>query len=300
MKIEEATRRLAFIKYLYDVGVDQSRRAEPFCWVSVLTFHDAVELFLELASEYLNVPKRVKELSFPKYWGIINPILKEKGQPELTQRITMDKLNENRIAFKHHGTPPSKLAIEESRVNATNFFEENASIIFDVKFSEVSLVNLIQCEDAKKSLMESQRLLKQNKRKDALDKIALAFAQLIDDYEMRKTDKFGRSPFFFGEKVSPIMEFPIGLSFEEMERALKPLQDAVKILSLGLDYRKYARFHVLTPVVIRFIGGKYSIQRIEIGRKISPTNEDVQFCIDFVIESAITLQEFDYNFESGK
>ncbi|KAF5426223.1 hypothetical protein C5S39_15140 [Candidatus Methanophagaceae archaeon] len=28
-----------------------------------------------------------------------------------------------------------------------------------------------------------------------------------------------------------------------------------------------------------------------------PTIEDVQFCIDFVIESAVTIQEFDFSVE---
>jgi len=33
------------------------------------------------------------------------------------------------------------------------------------------------------------------------------------------------------------------------------------------------------------------------GSKGIPIKEDVQFCIDFVIESAITLQEFDFTIE---
>jgi len=50
-------KRLAFIKYLYKLAVDQSRRPEPLCSASILTFHDAVELFLQLASEHLDVGK---------------------------------------------------------------------------------------------------------------------------------------------------------------------------------------------------------------------------------------------------
>jgi hypothetical protein len=37
---------------------------------------------------------------------------------------------------------------------------------------------------------------------NSLDNVALAFAQVTDDYETRKMDEFGRSPFFSGKKCS--------------------------------------------------------------------------------------------------
>jgi hypothetical protein len=46
--------------------------------------------------------------------------------------------------------------------------------------------------------------------------------------------------------------------------------------------------------------GTYDIHRVERGSKGIPSIEDVQFCIDFVIESAITLQEFDFNVEEDQ
>ena len=72
MKIDIAIRRLAFIKYLYEVGVEQSRKAEPFCQISILTLQDAIELFLGLASEFIGVEKLPKDIKFMQYWGLIN------------------------------------------------------------------------------------------------------------------------------------------------------------------------------------------------------------------------------------
>jgi hypothetical protein len=54
---ETTARRLAFVRYLYGVAVQQSRYPEPLYGTSILTFHDSIELFLQLASEYLNVGK---------------------------------------------------------------------------------------------------------------------------------------------------------------------------------------------------------------------------------------------------
>ena len=43
--------RLALIRYLYIQGVDQSEQPEPMALLSILTFHDAVEMFCHLACE---------------------------------------------------------------------------------------------------------------------------------------------------------------------------------------------------------------------------------------------------------
>jgi hypothetical protein len=194
---ESVVRRLAFIKYLYKVAVEQSQRPEPLCSASILTFHDAIELFLQLASEYLEVGKGWP--SFLEYWEILASKL-PAGLP--TQKESMRRLNRARVALKHHSPLPSKLDIEAFRASATNFFEKNTPLIFYIKFSEISLIELVQCEETKNNLKESAQLLEQNKIEESLDKVALAFAQLIDDYESRKKGQFGRSPFFFGESLT--------------------------------------------------------------------------------------------------
>lgn len=69
MRIEDATKRLAIIKYLYNVAVEQSMKPEPICSTSVLTFHDSIELFLELAAEHLDKGK--SGVNFMAYWELL-------------------------------------------------------------------------------------------------------------------------------------------------------------------------------------------------------------------------------------
>jgi len=305
MKADEAIQRLAFIKYLYKLGVEQSGKPDPFCWASVLTFHDTVELFLELASEYLSVQEPLKELKFPAYWDKLTPVLKNKGRGELTQRIAMAKLNEARIAFKHHGTPPSKSTIEYARVSVTNFLEENTPIVFNVELSKISLIDMVQCENSRGSLRKAQELLNSGSLEDALDKVAVAFVQLTDDYEVRKLSEYARSPFFFGGSFSHSNGIKaVGPQFSELRmyvervsEALANIQEAMKIISFGFDYRKYVRFKVLTPTILRIPGGDYKIQRLQ-RHQGTLTTEDVEFCVEFVIESAITLKQFDFESET--
>jgi hypothetical protein len=306
MEEAEVLRRLAFIKYLYHIGVEQAGKPEPMCWASVLTLHDAVELFLELSLEYLGSSgKSLRDMRFMDYWNALNPLLKEKGKEGLTHKIQMERLNGARVELKHHGTPPSKHAIENFRSNVASFFEENTPTIFGINFADVTLVNLVKYEVARKSLEEAENLLRQNNIEDSISKVALAFAQLVDDYESRKINEYGRSPFFFGDKLTFLNSFfmkvggDLGKFIDKAKEAIEALQEAVKVLSLGLDYRKYCKFRLLTPFVYREINGEYYVSKAHsesLAKKLS--ENDVRFCINFVIEAAILLQEFEFEVSS--
>jgi len=260
---------------------------------SVLTFHDAIELFLQLASEHLNIGK--KELEFMEYWEILGPKL-QGG--ELAEKESMRRLNKSRVALKHHGTLPSKLDIEAFRASAANFFEENSPLVFGLEFGSISLVNLVRSTEARSSLLDATQLIKEGKTEDALDRIAIAFAQIVDDYENRKRDRFGRSPFFFGEPLTFESSFFLGIQGDRLARfvdkvkdSIDSIQSAMKILSLGLDYCRYAKFQLLTPYVRRIPNGPYHLARRQQDKP--PSIDECQFCHDFVVESAIRLQESD-------
>lgn len=287
---ETTIERLAFIKYLVNLGIEKSKEPEPFCWVSILNFHDAVELFLELSAEKLDVSKGKQQLVFGEYWKNIDPILVKNGKKGLTQRIQIEKLNGIRVALKHHGTPPSNSAIEEAKFHVKTFLCENTPTIFDMDFEKLSLIDMINCEKAKQTLNEAKQLLESGKKEVAIDKIAAAFEELIRDYEDRKRDTYGRSPFFFGQDLKYFWDESTDRTITD---AVADLQHAVKIISLGVDYRKYSHFKLLTSRAVFIMSdSKVHIQRLP--RRIEdPSDEDLDFCFNFIIETATILNEFD-------
>jgi hypothetical protein len=255
-------------------------------------FHDSIELFLQLGSEQLNVSKQ--GLGFMDYWSLLEPKL---GR-ELAEKGSLLRLNKARVDFKHYGILPSRLEIESFRASASSFFEANTPLIFGVEFRSISLLELVQCKEARKSLEEADKMISEGKIEDSLDKIAVAFNQLVDDYEDRKRTQFGQSPFFFGKTLTFI-----GSSFRGMHdleefadrigSCIEEIQDALKLLSLGLDYRRYAKFRLFTPHITKTYGGPYHIVRSK--REKAPSTDDCRFCYDFVIETALHLQEFDFD-----
>lgn len=309
MKIDETTiKRLAFIKYLYKNGFEQSQKPEPMCAASVLTFHDSIELFLQLSAEILDISK--KDVGFMKYWEILTPKLSGK---ELSQKESLRRLNQARVALKHHGTRPSKSDIEGFRASATNFFEENTPTLFGLDFDEISLIDLVQCDAARDSLKKALENLKQNEIEKGQINVALAFHQIVDDYESRKKGILGNTPFAFGEALTRLSNIRIETSIgghtrfdgelrqfvDTVKKSIESLKRAVEILSLGLDYRRYTKFrmHTNSIGISKSQNGSYQTIITKWAYYKEPLPDEIRFCMDFVIESAIVLQQFDYNVE---
>ena len=56
MTISHVTlQRLSFAKYLYYNACEQSRSAELLAAASLLMFHDALEMFLQISAEHLDI-----------------------------------------------------------------------------------------------------------------------------------------------------------------------------------------------------------------------------------------------------
>jgi hypothetical protein len=297
MSSEFMLRKLAFIRYLYTTAVEQSRLPEPLSASSILTFHDSVELFLQLICIKLEVSK--DDLDFMSYWKKL--VSKLPNNANLGKEEEMRLLNKARTQLKHQMTMPSKDAIESARFNVTAFFQEYTSLIFGIEFDNVSMSNFVQYMPARDNLNQAGVLMNEGKFEDALDLIALAFPMIIDDYENRKRSKYGQSPFFFGKSLTFHSSLSMNISDKKMKEfvdivksSIESMQEAIKVLSLGLDYRRYSKFHLLTPIITKTLTGYTRASNI---REKSLTIEDCIFCYNFVIESAIRIQDFDFDAE---
>lgn len=295
--------RLAFIRYSYLVAAEQSEQPEPMSALSLLGLHDCVELFLQLAAEYLNVGDS-KKTDFIQYWGFIDSRL----EPErLSHKPAMRRLNDARVSLKHHGNLPSYAQIEEFRVITSNFLEESTPLVFGITFDQISMIDLVQYEEPRDTLKAALSVLNDGNTETAMSNIAIALEQILYGINQGYFNRYARSPYFlpadftfessFFRRGSAWPADPDRERFEDkLTNAVTAMQPAVRALSLGLDYRKYAKFSLLTPVARRNLGGTYDVQVMQ-GLEGSidwpPTVEACRFCMDFVIESAIRMRGID-------
>jgi hypothetical protein len=297
---QSTAQRLAFTRYVFLLGFEQSYLPEPAGAVAILHFHDSVELFLQLASERFNVGK--PRTQFMEYWDLIDP---ELGADRLAQRESMRRLNDARVSLKHHGTLPSALAIEQFRASVSSFFSENTPLVFGVHFERISMADLVRIDATRESLKRAEVFLEGGDLENAMVHVATAFAELIDQTNDAYRGHYGRSPFAFGHSFTfdrsffnrgTVFNVERDRVIDKLIEAVEAIQEPLRIMAMGIDYARYVRFRHLAPSAMRTMAGTYHVQIVQ-GLRGSPpcppTLESCRYCLGFVVECALKLDSFD-------
>jgi hypothetical protein len=233
---------------MYQLGADQSRQPEPYSAVSILILHDAVELFLQLAAEQLNVPTKTNT-GFMEYWGFLEPKL---GNDGLSQKQAMERFNRARVGFKHAGNRPSKEDIVGYRVSAANFLLENTPTVFGMEFADALLINFVKPDSARQRLMQARASQDEGNLVDALTHAAIAFYEVIEEpQEQIGPVRLGRVSFLRlgmsqlrrildAEETSQGIEAIADL-LDALRDDLQEVSSTVAVLGLGLDPHRFAR-----------------------------------------------------------
>jgi len=258
--------------------------------VSILLFHDAVELFLALASEHVGAGKTGQE--FITYWEAINQKLSSK---DFGQKDSMNRLSKARANWKHYGIRLSTTEIDDFRANVATFFQENTPKVFGLAFEEISMATLVQDEKVRDRLLKAEELNSTGEFKAALVEIAIAFQTLFDRFEWRVMEQDsvhfkGVSSHRLFSRVEDTAPRELSRFAREIEQELGTLHKQVQMLSLGIDYRRYIRFRGLTPMAYLTGSGTYQVA----GDGRGQSHQDYLFCSQFVIECALRLQEIQF------
>jgi hypothetical protein len=305
----QTMKRLAFIRLLYQQGVDQTRLPEPLTFTSALSFHDAVEHFLILAGEHLgaNLPDHIQ---FMKYWTELNP-KKLNGGVDLSGKVGMDRLNRLRNGFKHAGALPSLAAIEQARTDVSSFFEDNLPRVFGVPFAGIDMTDLIAQPEARAKVKAATAANVAGDRIEAMALLVEAFERLFETHT--RPESFGGSPFSFGPRLSfplskwdmqGILHQPNGGSSwsptrgserlaEQLDWMMKvagEAQNGLRLIALGIDFRQYYRFRQLTPAV-HYTG--YSIRHVQHVPYYAPSTDEFDYCHQFLITVALRIAELE-------
>lgn len=296
---------------MYGLALEQSRLPEAISYTSILLFHDAIDMFMQLAAEKKGIPKKEKEKLFLMEFFA--------RMPDLTQEASVKRINERRNNIKHGGMIPAKIEVEETAIVAKLFFEENTRAIFDTGFEEVSLLNMIDNQDVVQQLQMAEKEKQLGNFSLCTEAVAKAFYLLTfidkNDYNttrygyhfhryIRPVDSSYRQISYAFDNTRGSGSWNAAESFDKyLQGALKTFNEnfekisiVLMIVSSGIDYRKYLKFAALTPEVGE-VRGKDGATIICYGNqnKQMLDGERCRFLIDFVFECAIKLQQFSYS-----
>ena len=293
----QVVRRLAFIRFMYTEGLENARRAQPLGSTGLSLFHDAVEMFLLLAAEHLGVslPKHVD------FDGYFTEIAKATNM-QLPARNAMRRLNNSRVNFKHHGSIPSATDLEQFRADVTTFLTDATQMVFAADFARLDMTDLVTQQGALEKLRDAEAHAGRGDHIEALALLSEAFDGLLDDYADRKRGADGSSPYMWLPRWG-FSRMPLNRRDHDpklVERtdhaftALESLQRAMRVLAMGLDYRRYARFDLLVPHIAWFADGHRDVRPVP-GLQVG--DDEYEFCRQFVIETALHLAEMDFDLD---
>lgn len=289
-------KRLAFAKYLFSIGIEQSKSSDLQAAAAILAFHDSIEFFLQVASEHLNAVSK-KEPLFHEYW----PILKEKlDGKQVPQEVSMRRLHKARNNLKHGGNLPSKIDVDSFRVLAAAFFEEASQIFFKLDFSDISLIEYVSIEAVRLDLLRAEDFANKKDFDNAAEALAIAFERLMDERLEQASNPLFLNPLLLNAKSAHLLhgrhaQNADGIGLRKfangMEQAIDEIRNEFRILATGINYKKYARFRVSTPRIVSKYGGEYIAQLVKFSGYIEPCQEFIDFGVRFVIDCSIHMED---------
>ena len=282
-------RRLALVVHLHRLASDQSKGAEPAAGLAILTFHDAVEMFLQLASERHGVGKERAE--FMDYWAILGG-----AGIVISQREAMRRLNAARRTLKHRGVVPAAVEVEGLRAATTNFLHDNCPLVFGIDFARISLTALVRAATIRQEIEAAEAAASAGDLKRALERLAVAFERLLTLHELERRLNSPRGvPYSL--RTPGRVRFRRAFGSEGAESLGNDVRDmaarfseAITTIGYGLDFEGYLIFKSHIPAVLNYAGG-----RVQMAWAGTPTSdpETVQRCIAFVVDAALRLDPRD-------
>jgi hypothetical protein len=267
--------------------VDQSHKPEPFAAVAVLTFHDACEMFLQIAAEHNGVTPS-KRSDFLDYWSLFE----QQAQLQVTSKVSMDRLNRARVNLKHGGVLPAHQEIAGFRAAVTGFLEDNALPLLGVNLNEVSLTSMIRSDDVRGPLERAETALSAGNLQGVMEEVARAFTVSLRRFESRPRSSaypWGGSYSLRSANASLFSTFrELDEINRTLDRVVKVFSEAITVVAYNLDFDSYLMFKTHAPVVHEIPGGNMIVEWTAHREPTDP--EVVRRCLNFVLDTAIRLE----------
>lgn len=213
----------------------------------------------------------------------------------------MNRLNGARRELKHRGTTPARSEVIDFVGMGIDFLTKHTFAEFAVEYAHVSLISLIRSTVVRGRLKSAETAIDRGEGVKALEAAAKAFDLLL--YQLSRDDRKSLLTPELNElryASSNLRPAEPGSAFEFIADRLEGIQSAllsvgqvVQLLGFGVDLAGYFRFRSLTPAIQTMPGGQRQLARWSPLRPKPEqvSDEDVFFCVDFVVEAALRLQD---------
>ncbi|MFD8952523.1 hypothetical protein ACFV0B_27135 [Streptomyces xanthophaeus] len=277
---------------MFEEGIEYSRRPAPLSATAVLLLHDAVELFLGLATDHHSTDPDPR-ITFMAYWAELK---NSDAAIHLPGQGSMRTLNDVRVALKHHGSRPDGQTVERSAADVLRFFTTATPIVFGVDFDRIDMADLVTQEAVALLLHDAQAWADRGDHTHAMAGLSLAMDALLN-YYAQSDSSYGwqETPFSFGPAVTwRSAGHPSSSTTEGQVAILSAIatetRTALQIICLGIDFPSFARFQTLAPRVHGFFDHSYRYSYLP---SEPATAQQYSWARHFVVESALRASRAD-------
>ena len=278
-------KQLILARYVLQQAEGALKSANSFsAGVAISLVQDAVELMILAIARALRVDSR--EQSFMGNWQAIEKAPDNEEKIKLPLHSAMAALNKIRVNFKHYGVLPDADEVVRHSAYAREFFEIAVRDFFGVELETISLVDLIRDSNVREQLTKAEIQLANGQYRDCAHSCATAV------YYLRR---------YLSTLVQPSpnisLRVPMDLRGDmtrlgnEIGSVLANHGFLLTALVTGTNPVDMRRFAALTPSAQGFANNPPQLVTFGILTGYMYTAGDASFCVRYVHELAMKLQE---------
>ena len=262
--------------------------------------HDAAEAFLRILAVDLQLKVHPKQ-SFSEVLGTV-----AKDVPSVAQhRAALTQLNGARVMFKHQGlSTVQKNDVIVFAGNVESFLTDTCRTELNLDFATVSLAEAIGHRRTQNWIAKAEEAFDCGDYKTALECAAGAMCIYRSHSEANDPafrDMWPLSAFTENDLETASMQMPfenrrvdhawrraVGDFAGWAKARIDDTHQRVRLMARGVDVGAYDKFMTMAPIAMMTLDGTVHFQQRQ--SSVPASVEDVRFCIDLVVDSALALR----------
>ena len=281
-------KKFVYAKYIFaEAKRHKGFRGPASQGIAINLLHDAAEIAMIAIAEDLDIKDR--------HNGLIDLI--KKVDSNESKKIGHSKflsiLNALRNNFKHNAVLPSKEQLIEVVTLGLLFFEDISVTYYDARFSNISLVSLIENNEIREHINKAEEFYGNARYEDAVLECTLAKGKLnlSEDVGTKVEHLFPMARRWKNLKSTSSLEGHLAALIEDTSRSFREIYKQFYLFHLGVDFKEYEQFLSLLPGLTMSPYTKAHQFQIGPGWKSKINEETSRFLIDFFTEFVLKIQE---------
>lgn len=270
-------KRLALVKQLYQQAYLQStaRRSPVSRIIAIVTFDLATETMLKAVIMAIDSKKDV-DSRFQALVDSTDNLLVSDGMSSLPNKDHIRLVHTIRNDAQHKAIYPSEDEVSDCRTYTSDFLKNITLQIWDKKFEDISLTELIQHVEIRRRLEKAEEYFKTNDFSSTIAYAKSAFDLCIDQVIYKV---LGELPHTILLQSAP----------ENSDKTIERMRRMVMLQTLGLNFAEYIKYTQSTSSIMIADFGN------DIGSAITgpePDEKDAKYTLEYVIDVIAQIENY--------